>query len=116
MKEIEVTNDILAELGYGPMARKELTGLFVKGPISMDWIIRTDVAAHATVAVLTIKMMTDMAGKDGPVSVPVWLWQKLGLAHRMTRGRVLKALEEAGFIRMGSLRGKPIQIWLIDKP
>jgi hypothetical protein len=120
VSDVEVTAEILDELGLSyllrsPHSRKQReAALFVKGPISLTWVCRVDVARHALAIALAVKVVVDITGGE-PVHMPQAVWQLLGLS-RPTRKRALDALERAGVIKTARLPGQAIQIWLLDKP
>jgi hypothetical protein len=109
MMGVEVTDAVLAELGYKFPARQ----LFVKGPLPLDWLVRVDVVPSSLLLALAIKMIADM--RTGPVCLSKGLSGRLGLS-RDKRRRAIDALENAGIIRTERLPGRAVQIWLIDDP
>jgi hypothetical protein len=111
--EVEATFDYFPELQV-LAEQKEVKGAYVQGPIPIAWIRRVDTARHTYAAASVIKMRLDITGEE-PVRVPGCVWRELGWA-RNTRDRALDALERVGIIRTERPRGKPIQIWLLDKP
>jgi hypothetical protein len=115
--DIEVTTQILEELGVGnrpPRVRRLTSQLFIKGPLSLDWLKRGDVATHTLLVMLAIKLVIDVTGKE-PVTIPQVVWERLGLS-RSTRYRVLNDLRRAAVIRIKCKSGQAAKIWLIDKP
>jgi hypothetical protein len=112
MHGTEVTDQVLAELGYEPRSKLKKT-VFVKGPLPLGWLLRVDVASGTVLAALIIKMLVDLRGE------PVHLSSRLASQFNMSRNkrkRVLDALERAGIIRTERPHGQVVRIWLIDKP
>jgi hypothetical protein len=117
LTDVEVTNEVLAELGYPPVnlsLSRSRRHRFVKGPISLAWLHQVDVAAHTVALALTIKALVDTV-RDEPVSIPPEVWRQWGLT-RESRRRAFDALERAGIIRTERPRGRAVQIWLLVKP
>jgi hypothetical protein len=114
LREIDATGDVLASLGIDLKNPKCKRGLFLRGPVPLGWLARIDVAAHAAVLALTVKIMIDVTGEE-PVVVPSAVWREWRLSKQQ-RKRALDALEAAGIVRVERGRGKAARIWLIDKP
>jgi hypothetical protein len=116
---IEVTDQILEELGrplpLSSTGRKRKPGqLFIKGPVRIGWLARTNVGANTAVVALVVLMLSDMLGLQ-PVTVPETLWRQLGLS-RNARKRALDALEGEAFIPTERSPGRATRIWLLVKP
>jgi hypothetical protein len=114
MREIEVTRNVLASLGYASIPSSKRRKMFLKGPVPFEWLLRADRAAHTAVLALIVKMLVDASGAE-PVKVPASVWDAWGLS-RYQRKLAFDALERAGVIRTERAPGKAIRIWLIDKP
>jgi hypothetical protein len=86
--EVEVTDQILAELGQPPLparSQRRKTRRFLKGPIPLSWLLKTDVAAHTTTLALIIKALVDTT-RDEPVSVPQEIWRQWDWEERPEDG------------------------------
>jgi hypothetical protein len=113
--EVEITDQVLAELGLRCERARRPAALFVKGPLSLGWIRQANTGRHTLAAALAIKLVADLTGKE-LVRVPAVVWQALGLADRMVRRRALHTLEDIGFAQIERLPGRGVRIRLIDKP
>jgi hypothetical protein len=117
LAEIEVTNEVLAELGLPPVDLQKLhkrqpSAWFLKGPIPFEWLARANVAANTVVVAQIIKALTDIEGRE-PVTVPDTVWSLFKIS-RHARKRALDALERAGVVRTERLSGRVTRVWLID--
>jgi hypothetical protein len=114
LREIDVTDKVLLELGIAPSPQTRRSMSFVKGPIYLEWLYRVDVARHTVVVALLLKMLLD-TGLEEPLHVPPVIWRMWGIP-KPVRKRAFDAMERAGIIRTERLPGKAVRIWLIDKP
>jgi hypothetical protein len=112
--EVEVTDQVLEELGLPTTSTKTGDTLFLKGPIPLAWLARVNVGANTAVVALAVVVASDMGrGQSGTVQRSIW--RQLGLSPRARR-RALNALERAGIIRIERTPGKPVRIRLRINP
>ena len=89
-------------------------GLFIKGPIPIDWLGKAAALPGKSLNVaLAVWFKCAMEGNGAAISRKTW---KLFGVHRNTGRRVLRQLEAAGLVRVERHTGRSTRVTILELP
>jgi hypothetical protein len=107
--------EVRAEPACGAVGRSgRRSGEFLKGPIPLSWWGRAcELPGKALAVASAIWWLAGVRGVKGDLRLTSSILERFGVTDRSTKYRALKALKEAGLIRVDVKHGKNPEVTIV---